>query len=315
MYDDLASQTCPAAAVRRRTTRSCCCCCATKSAAAVTVSGGTTAMAAITICPLCLEPLDPTECNLYPCCFCKFQICLFCLNRLKEESGIETVENEKRVCGSCPGCRNPYPADSDDESMAIAIRMTKKRTKGSTERSVKGNRNANSKPETRTAVMTTAVAENTDNRSPGNRSRDSLTQAERLPHDHHKQKETVNHQSEKSGEHRTRDRWRGSSDSHSFRKERFRGPAHRVPVSCEPVRLPHRSAGSTTNNNNNKQSKHKKRHVTASCDPNRAPDQKQDATSIREKLTEEKKQELVSLLSSLGLSPCNIRFHPQRQES
>lgn len=251
-------------------------------------------------CPLCLEPLDPTECNLYPCCFCKFQICLFCLNRLKEEeevsgvqSAVDHAESQKRVCGSCPGCRNPYPADSDDESMAIAVRMTKKRAKASTERAGKGNRNTNWKQETG-ATATTTTAENTHNRTPGNRSRELLTQAKRPPHDHHKQaKETVNYQSEKASNCRA-DRWRGSSESSSHSK-RERRPGRRQAAARAP---PSHSLP-----------------AIASCDPDPAPDQKQDATSIKEESTEEKKQELVFLLSSLGLSPCNIRFHPQRQES
>lgn len=260
-------------------------------------------------CPLCLEPLDPTECNLYPCCFCKFQICLFCLNRLKEEeevsgvpSAVDHAESQKRVCGSCPGCRNPYPADSDDESMAIAVRMTKKRAKAGTERAGKGNRNTNWKQETAATATTTTTttAENTHNRTPGNRSRELLTQAKRPPHDHHKQagKETVNYQSEKASDCRA-DRWRGNSEYSHSRRERGPGRRQVAGSSRPPVRAPPSHS----------------QPAIASCDPDPAPDQKQDATSIKEESTEEKKQELVSLLSSLGLSPCNIRFHPQRQES
>lgn len=243
-------------------------------------------------CPLCTEPLDPTECNLYPCCFCKFQICLFCLNRLKQEeisSEQQSVaESEKRVCGSCPGCRKPYPADSDDESMVIAVRMTKKQTKGGTEKTGNRNRNTNWKHETRTA----ANAEKTDNRSPRNRSQPLLlTQAaKRAPNaqnDHHKHqgKETaVNYQSEKATDcSRAADRLRASSQSSpltSHSKVRVRGHGRRV----------------------------RDKAAITSADPDREADQKQDAGSIKEESTSEQKQELVSLLSSLGLSPCNIHF-------
>lgn len=67
-------------------------------------------------CPLCLEPLDADECNLYPCSSCKFQICLFCLNRLREEASsppADKVKSDKALFGLCPGCRNPYPSDDE----------------------------------------------------------------------------------------------------------------------------------------------------------------------------------------------------------
>lgn len=266
-------------------------------------------------CPLCTEPLDPTECNLYPCCFCKFQICLFCLNRLKQEDisseqqqpqpvDQQAERSQKRVCGSCPGCRNPYTADSDDESMTIAVRMTKKQTKGGTEKTGNRNRNTNWKQETRPAEKTT------DNRSQGNRSQPLLLMqqqavgaAKRQHHenDHrhhqhhtHQGKETaVNYQSEKATDCiRAADRLRGSSHSSpltSHSKVRVRGHGRRVRDSRSGI---------------------------TSADPDRGADQKRDAGSIKtEESASGQKQELVSLLSSLGLSACNIHFNPQRQES
>lgn len=53
------------------------------------------------VCPLCIEALDPTERTYYPCP-CGYQICLFCLDRIKQD------------CGSlCPGCRTVYGTDHD----------------------------------------------------------------------------------------------------------------------------------------------------------------------------------------------------------
>lgn len=246
-------------------------------------------------CPLCLEPLDPTECNLYPCCFCKFQICLFCLNRLKEEVGCDVqcqaVDSEKRLCGSCPGCRNPYPADSDDESMAIAIRMTKKRTKAAASKA--GNRSTNSKPET----TVTEKTQHNNRTQPGNQRPgvEILPQAKRpLPRNDHRVVDRGGVRGKDRSTAGGEDRWsergiRQSSSSSSHSRRDGRRPTRRQ-VSRE-------------------------KDGTGGGAGSQALDQKQDATSIKQESTEEKKQELVSLLSSLGLSPCNIRFHPQRQES
>lgn len=53
------------------------------------------------VCPLCIEVLDPTERTYYPCP-CGYQVCLFCLDRIKQD------------CGSlCPGCRTVYGVDHD----------------------------------------------------------------------------------------------------------------------------------------------------------------------------------------------------------
>lgn len=73
-------------------------------------------------CPLCLEELDQVESQFYPCSSCKFQICLFCLHRLREEciSG----ESEATTIHSCPGCRNAYPNWTDDE--AVFMELSKK---------------------------------------------------------------------------------------------------------------------------------------------------------------------------------------------
>lgn len=53
------------------------------------------------ICPLCIEPLDPTEKRFFPCP-CGYQVCLFCFRRLKEE-----------FSNQCPGCRTVYGSDFD----------------------------------------------------------------------------------------------------------------------------------------------------------------------------------------------------------
>ncbi|KAG1667624.1 hypothetical protein FOA52_001678 [Chlamydomonas sp. UWO 241] len=48
------------------------------------------------VCPLCIEQLDDTDINFYPC-QCGYQVCLFCYEQVKEK------------CGSlCPGCRREY---------------------------------------------------------------------------------------------------------------------------------------------------------------------------------------------------------------
>jgi len=69
-------------------------------------------------CPLCLETLDAVESNLYPCQSCKFQICLFCLNRLQEEAS--------KSFGSCPGCRKAYPSDEEWKLVAAKDKEVKK---------------------------------------------------------------------------------------------------------------------------------------------------------------------------------------------
>lgn len=72
-------------------------------------------------CPLCLEELDIVESQFYPCSSCKFQICLFCLHRLREEC--MSGESESTI-HSCPGCRNAYPNYADDE--AVFMELSKK---------------------------------------------------------------------------------------------------------------------------------------------------------------------------------------------
>eukprot|EP01026_Neomeris_dumetosa_P074518 TRINITY_DN7755_c0_g3_i2.p1 TRINITY_DN7755_c0_g3~~TRINITY_DN7755_c0_g3_i2.p1 ORF type:complete len:639 (-),score=47.15 TRINITY_DN7755_c0_g3_i2:256-2172(-) len=50
-------------------------------------------------CPLCIEPLDSTEQDFYPCP-CGYQVCLFCYDKLRNE------------CNKmCPGCRQTYDED------------------------------------------------------------------------------------------------------------------------------------------------------------------------------------------------------------
>ena len=100
-------------------------------------------------CPLCLEELDCVERNLYPCNACKFQICLFCLNRLQdEETGTDY--------GSCPGCRNAYPSDSEWKVEASTAKekdkkSDKKQSKSQTSNQGKASQsssNSTSRPQT-----------------------------------------------------------------------------------------------------------------------------------------------------------------------
>ena len=276
-------------------------------------------------CPLCLEPLDPVESNLFPCCHCKFQICLFCLNRLKEEANAvkSAREEESRTCGSCPGCRHPYPADSDDESMAVAVRLTKKRAKARLEL-VSKDRNSSLKEETRGVTSEqSADNNNVDSKShrtttkTGNRrpSCEPPTQARRtqLPADQHRKRSEKDLLREKEWT-PSADRWKRGARGEGGRRggggesqDRSLSQSHHSKRRTRPVLQP--QVRGIRNPASSRRSDRRER------DADRAADQKQDATSIRDKSTEEKKQELVSLLSSLGLSPCNIRFHPQRQES
>lgn len=63
--------------------------------------GGKGQTTQVEFCPLCIEPLDDTERAFYPCP-CGYQVCLFCLGRLKDE------------CGNlCPGCRTEYGSEKN----------------------------------------------------------------------------------------------------------------------------------------------------------------------------------------------------------
>jgi len=52
-------------------------------------------MSELTECPLCAEEFDITDKNFKPC-VCGYQICVWCFNKLNEESG------------KCPHCRRQY---------------------------------------------------------------------------------------------------------------------------------------------------------------------------------------------------------------
>ena len=52
-------------------------------------------------CPLCIRPMDEDDQRFYPCP-CKYQICMFCYNKL--------IESDPR----CPGCRSKYAKKSED---------------------------------------------------------------------------------------------------------------------------------------------------------------------------------------------------------
>lgn len=51
-------------------------------------------------CPLCLEELDDTDQQFYPCTQCSYQVCLYCHGRIMENDG------------KCPGCRSVYGTDT-----------------------------------------------------------------------------------------------------------------------------------------------------------------------------------------------------------
>ncbi|KAK4538731.1 hypothetical protein CDCA_CDCA20G4756 [Cyanidium caldarium] len=54
-------------------------------------------------CPLCLEELDTTDRSVRPC-RCGYQVCLWCLNRLRLACEVGQVAR-------CPACRTPYDED------------------------------------------------------------------------------------------------------------------------------------------------------------------------------------------------------------
>ncbi|CAL9734085.1 general negative regulator of transcription subunit 4 [Monosporozyma servazzii] len=53
-------------------------------------------------CPLCIEPLDITDKNFFPCP-CGYQICQFCYNNIRQNPELN---------GRCPACRRKYDDDS-----------------------------------------------------------------------------------------------------------------------------------------------------------------------------------------------------------
>lgn len=58
-------------------------------------------------CPLCIEPLDITDKNFFPCP-CGYQICQFCYNNIRQNPELN---------GRCPACRRKY----DDESVRYVV--------------------------------------------------------------------------------------------------------------------------------------------------------------------------------------------------
>ena len=57
-------------------------------------------------CPLCMEPLDPTDLAFRPC-RCGYQVCLYCYNNILDN-----------LNGQCPACRREY-----DRSLASAASL------------------------------------------------------------------------------------------------------------------------------------------------------------------------------------------------
>ena len=58
-------------------------------------------------CPLCIEPLDITDKNFFPCP-CGYQICQFCYNNIRQNPELN---------GRCPACRRKY----DDEGVRYVV--------------------------------------------------------------------------------------------------------------------------------------------------------------------------------------------------
>ena len=57
-------------------------------------------------CPLCMEPLDPTDLAFRPC-MCGYQVCLYCYNNILDN-----------LNGQCPACRREY-----DRSLATTASL------------------------------------------------------------------------------------------------------------------------------------------------------------------------------------------------
>ncbi|UCS21636.1 uncharacterized protein HLK63_J02937 [Nakaseomyces glabratus] len=58
-------------------------------------------------CPLCIEPMDITDKNFFPCP-CGYQICQFCYNNIRQNPELN---------GRCPACRRKF----DDESVRYVV--------------------------------------------------------------------------------------------------------------------------------------------------------------------------------------------------
>jgi len=60
-------------------------------------------------CPLCANDLDDTDLSFFPC-KCKFQICLWCYQKVQEDPNLK---------GQCPACRTSYqePVQIDQETV------------------------------------------------------------------------------------------------------------------------------------------------------------------------------------------------------
>ncbi|KAF8061943.1 Cnot4 [Scenedesmus sp. PABB004] len=68
-------------------------------------------------CPLCIEVLDDTDRDFFPCS-CGYQVCLFCYQRLQSEYN-----------NTCPGCRQQYSDDLD----AVRQHMARKQAAAAAE--------------------------------------------------------------------------------------------------------------------------------------------------------------------------------------
>ena len=305
-------------------------------------------------CPLCLEALDEVESILYPCHFCKFQICLFCLNRLKEDAASSQTDSSVASFGSCPGCRNSYPSDEEWKLVAAKVKSQTK-DKQKTEKEQRSNRNhpgnrhnlrqqqqsssgdkktskvslsrnqrdseASSQSETKPLRSNTRMKTTTDS-NPNDRS-------QRPDYRRRDQREPVRRRSREDGEN-----GRQSNDEAGFNQ---RKRTHYHFKHHERRDLPIKSSHTTKNVNSGHD-----HHVTSVVDKNEGDDDEiphilKDGSLLKPLLEEEpetrpEQQEplkeehhesedreghqlqLVSLLSQLGLNPSSIRFQRQQED-
>ncbi|ORM39808.1 CCR4-NOT transcription complex subunit 4 [Babesia sp. Xinjiang] len=93
------------------------------------------------LCPLCMEPMDETDRNFYPCT-CDYQVCLWCLHHLRTAMG-----------NKCPACRRDYEEENmtynpvhRSQSSTRTQNTKKKREQGEKEATT---REENGSPKTR----------------------------------------------------------------------------------------------------------------------------------------------------------------------
>eukprot|EP00884_Botryococcus_braunii_P007037 jgi/Botrbrau1/16334/Bobra.0066s0100.1 len=98
------------------------------------------------VCPLCIEPLDETEQEFYPCS-CGYQVCLFCFEKLKD------------TCNNlCPGCRAEYGTDQEVYAKRSAPRKNSSSARGIESKSSAERANSNGSSTTGQSSSTRAAS-------------------------------------------------------------------------------------------------------------------------------------------------------------